>query len=92
MGRKKRLVRVFFNTYYEDVARDVVKGLEGLGYPVRMSASRVVPELYYAEIEVGEGDLGKAVEEARRLLEEAKARHGGLLFGVKVYGVDASSE
>lgn len=91
MGKERRLIRVFFNTYYEDVAESVLNELKSLGYEMKMTNSRVVPELYYVEMEVGAENLDQAVAKVQRLLEEARDKYSGRLFGVKVYGVDASS-
>jgi Fe-S oxidoreductase len=87
MERRKRLVRVFFNTFYEDVAKSIIKDLGRLG-EVKFTNSKVVPELYYVEISVGQGnneDVEAVASEARKVLEKHAA--DGKAFGFKVYTV-----
>ncbi|ALL01071.1 hypothetical protein Pyrde_1023 [Pyrodictium delaneyi] len=91
MGKERRLVRIFFNTYYTDVAEAVLKELKSLGYEVKATNSRVVPELYYVEINVGNTDPRDVAEKVRALLEDTREKHRGLVFGIKVYSIDTSS-
>ncbi len=86
MAKRKRLVRLFFNTFYEEAAKRIVEGLEREYPGVRVQRSRVLPEFYYAELPVPQGD---SVEEAARRVEELVRRLGGdRVFGVKAYGVE----
>lgn len=91
MGRERRLVRVFFNTYYTDIAEAVIRELKSLGYKAKATNSRVVPELYYVEINVSNTDPRNVAEKVRALLEDTREKHRDLVFGIKVYSIDTSS-
>ena len=86
MAKRKRVVRLFFNTFYEEVARRIIEEIER-GYPgARGRRSSVLPEFYYVEVPVGQGD---DVDEVARSVEELAKRLGGdRVFGVKAYGVE----
>ena len=86
MAKRKRLVRLFFNTFYEDVARSISESLEREYPGVKVQRSRVLPEFYYVELPVPQGE---GVEEVARRIEELVKRIGGdRVFGVKAYGVE----
>ncbi len=80
---RKRLIRVFFNTFYDDAAQGVAKRLEAYGRVVKLTRSQIVPELYFVELEPrGEVDLNKLAEEI-----EGQLKRDDRVFGVKVYPV-----
>jgi hypothetical protein len=86
-GKGRRAVRVFFNTYYEESASKIINALKSLGYGVRVQRSRVVPELYYIDIDAGSEDL----EKVRQTVEDTLKREADdTVFGVKVYAIDAN--
>ena len=83
--KHKRLVRLFFNTYYEDAANNIIKELERLAASVKVTRSRIVPELYYVELrprELDDEGLERLVKAVEGLL-----RSDDRVFGVKVYAV-----
>ncbi len=85
MAKRKRVVRLFFNTFYEDVAKAIVERLERVYGSVGVVHSRVLPEFYYVEIRLGEGDDPARV---RSEAENIAAEVGGdRVFGVKAYDV-----
>jgi hypothetical protein len=81
---KKRLVRVFFNTFYEDVVDSILRRVEAVGKLIRVSRSKIVPELYFIELEPL--DSIDAREAARKIEEEL--RSNDRIFGVKAYVVE----
>ena len=83
--KHKRLVRLFFNTYYEDAANRVIRELERLAASVKVERSRIVPELYYVELKPRDA----SDEELERLVKavEGLLRSDDRVFGVKVYAV-----
>ncbi|NOZ89047.1 MAG: hypothetical protein GXO15_03890 [Crenarchaeota archaeon] len=89
MTALRRLIRLFFNTYYEEDAKRVIEALEREAAPskVRVTRSRVVPELYYVEIPLAGVE---SREEAARLAEKLAATARAVsdtVFGVKAYVV-----
>ena len=89
MTAVKRVLRVFFNTYYEDSAREALERLRrllsqaGAGEP-RVARSQVVRELYYVEAEIGKLN---SREEAEGLARKVASELGSIdtVFGVKAY-------
>ena len=86
MAKRKRLVRLFFNTFYEDAYKDVVEALKREYGDVRVVRSRVLPEFYYLEIRVAPGDSLEEV--ARRIEELVRSVGGDRVFGVRAYPVE----
>ncbi len=85
VAKRKRVLRIFFNTFYEDVAKRIEEELIREYGRVRVTRSRVLPEFYYVEVELGSSD---GLEEAARKAEELVRRAGGdLVYGVKAYVV-----
>ena len=80
--KHKRLIRIFFNTYYDDVASEVLRRLSSYGR-LNYTRSKIVPELYYVELSGVEGDLEEKVKEIEGLLKNYDT-----VFGVKVYKVE----
>ncbi len=86
MAKRKRLVRLFFNTFYEDAYKAVVEALEREYGRVRVVKSRVLPEFYYVEVHMTPSD---DLEEASRRIEELVRSVGGdRVFGVRAYPVE----
>ena len=83
MGKSVKAVRVFFSTFYPEVADRLVETFvnEFGRERVRYTRSRVVKELYYVEI-FSDEPLRDA-EYVKRVLDKADDR----LYGVKVYTV-----
>ncbi len=87
-GKGRRAVRLYFNTYYEDTAKRIIEALRNaLPLKVNVERSKVVPELYYVDIEAGEENLEELRERVEKLVREAA---DDTVFGVKVYVVDAN--
>ncbi len=85
MAKRKRVVRLFFNTFYEDAAKAILERLERSYGRVRVVRSQVLPEFYYVEIQVGENEDPARV---RTEVENLVAQVGGdRVFGVKAYDV-----
>ncbi|MET1101698.1 MAG: hypothetical protein ABWW69_04390 [Pyrodictiaceae archaeon] len=80
--RHKRLIRIFFNTYYDDVASELLRRLSEYG-KLNYTRSKIVPELYYVELSGVEGDLEEKTREIERMLKDYDT-----VFGVKVYKVE----
>jgi len=57
----RRAVRLVFNTYYKEDADKIINALRDKGLRFSVTNSRVVPELYYVDIDIGDNDLS-AVE------------------------------
>ena len=86
MAKRKRLVRLFFNTFYEDVYKAVIDALKREYGDVRIVKSRVLPEFYYVEVSMAPSDdLGEA---AKRIEELVRSVGGDRVFGVKAYPVE----
>ncbi|AEM39512.1 hypothetical protein Pyrfu_1656 [Pyrolobus fumarii 1A] len=86
MAKRKRVVRLFFNTFYEDLARRIEEELSRRYEGVKFTRSRVLPEFYYVEISVSNSS---DLERIRVEVEELVKKLGGdLVFGVKAYTVE----
>ncbi len=81
--KHKRVIRLFFNTFDETLAENVVREVTRYG-TIRVQRSGVTRELYFVEIEPRPGEdhnqLAREIEE--------KLRNNDQLFGVKVYTVE----
>ncbi len=87
MAKHLHAVRVFFSTYYDDVAAEIIDKIrERYGEGLRVKRSRVVPELYHLEVAVSNPD---SLEKTAREIEEilAESTHDGKVYGAKVYTV-----
>ncbi len=87
MPKGRRAVRLIFNTYYENDARNILDALQRSGIKFSVSRSKVVNELYYVDIDAGNQDLESVLEKVRSVVEKNR---GQTIFGVKIYAVDAS--
>jgi hypothetical protein len=86
-GKGRRAVRLFFNTYYEDRAERIIEALKGLGFEMYVKRSKVVPELYYVDINVGDANLDEVKEEVENILRKEA---DDTVFGIKIYVIDAN--
>ncbi len=82
--KHKKLIRIFFNTYNEDKARQVLEKLREKG-DIKVSRSGVVKELYYVELYPA-SDRNSYKELVSEIEEFLKAQDG--VFGVKTYYVE----
>ncbi len=83
VGPALKVVRLFFNTFYPEVAKRIIEEIRRLAggeEAVEVTRSQVVESLYFIEVR-GFGDAG-AVEEAVRRIG------GDRVFGLKAYVVD----
>ena len=82
-AKHKRLIRVFFNTFYEDAASKAIETLRSFGMVRSVVRSSIVPELYYVELDPHDKsnlrELASKIEEALRKDDR--------VFGVKAYPV-----
>ncbi len=81
--RHKSVIRIFFNTFYESDAQDLIDKLSTIG-EIRVERSKNVPELYYIEIQLPrDSDLSEAEGKVREILTKTPPS----IFGVKIYSV-----
>ncbi len=81
--RHKSLVRAFFNTYYDDLASSIIEAVKREAEVVKVSRSKLVPELYFLELKPKAGEsLDELAEKIEKLLKSDDR-----VFGVKVYVV-----
>ncbi len=89
MTALRRLIRLFFNTYYEEDARRVVEALQREAAPneVRVTRSKVVPELYYVEVPLRNVESREEAAQLAERLTAAVRAASDTVFGVKAYVV-----
>ncbi len=83
-AKHKKLVRVFFNTFYEDAAKKAIEELKSYGI-VKVSRSKLVPELYFVELVPSQDYIDKLEELASTI--ENTLKRDDRIFGVKAYAV-----
>ncbi|HIP66344.1 MAG TPA: hypothetical protein EYH08_07475 [Pyrodictium sp.] len=80
----KRVIRLFFNTYDENVAKKIFESLKVFG-EVKVRRSSILKEFYYVEItppaDADLKDLASKVEEVVRSVGDDS------VFGIRVYYV-----